>query len=151
MSWVPVDLPVVRLHAAGSADAGEAWERYARPPRWPEWAPQIASVEATADRIAPGVEGLVRAPLVPVGVRFIVVDVDESSRSWRWRVSPRLGRLDEGPAIGLPGLELHHTVTGHAGGCLTTLEIRSSNWAAMPLAIAYAPLAWRALRRLVAE
>lgn len=71
--------------ATGPAPADEVWERYAVPARWPGWMPQIAGVDADADRIAPGVTGRLHAP---AGVRldFTVTAVDEDARTWSWNI-----------------------------------------------------------------
>ncbi|WP_432519375.1 SRPBCC family protein [Kineococcus sp. SYSU DK006] len=122
------------LLARGGRDAAAVWEDYALIGRWPAWSPQIRSVQASADAIAPGVTGTVRAPL-GVRIRFRVTAVDEAARSWRWVVQ----------AAGITaGLE--HRVLAVPGGCLTTLRIEGP----VVLAAAYAPAALLALRRLVA-
>ncbi|WP_166614581.1 SRPBCC family protein [Kineococcus vitellinus] len=121
------------LLARGGRDAQAAWEDYALIGRWSSWSPQVRSVEASAERIAPGVAGTVHAPL-GVRVRFRVTAVDEASRSWRWVVH----------AAGVSaGME--HRVLAVPGGCVTTLRIE----APAVLAAAYAPAALLALRRLV--
>lgn len=125
----------VTLNATGSASPETAWERYAEPARWPSWAPQITGVDASADRIAAGVSGTVRGPL-GVSADFRIRDVDEQARRWTWTV--RRGPLT---------VRLQHGVKAAAEGSATWLIID----APLPVAVAYAPLAWLAMRRLVAD
>ncbi|GAA0320337.1 SRPBCC family protein [Kineococcus aurantiacus] len=89
------------IHARGTRPAGQAWEDYARPARWPSWSPQVRRVRASAERIAPGVTGTVN--FVP----FTVTAVDEAAMTWSWRVA---------------GIDLQHAVRATPGGCLTTFE-----------------------------
>ena len=129
-------MAVRRLTAEGPAPVGLAWERYAVLEHWPSWSPQIVRVHADAERIARGVHGTVQ---VPGGLRlpFTITDVDVVARRWSWLV--RLGPLR---------MNLHHEV--HAvpgGGSATSVTIEGSS----PLVTAYAPLAWVALRGLVAR
>ena len=124
----------VTLNATGSAAPEVAWERYAEPAMWPRWAPQITGVDATADRIAAGVTGTVRGPL-GVSADFRIREVDEQARRWAWTV--RRGPLT---------VRLQHGVRSAAQGSATWLIID----APLPVAVAYAPLAWLAMRRLVA-
>lgn len=122
------------LHATGPVDPDEAWSRYLLPARWPEWSPQIRGVDASADRIAPGVTGRVHGPL-GVAVSFVVDSVDEVAREWAWSV-------DVGPVT----MTLVHWVrSGPAGG--TTTGLRATGPA--PLVVGYVPLAQLALQRLV--
>jgi hypothetical protein len=121
------------MSASGPVSAAEVWERYAVPGRWSGWAPQIAGVAASADRIAPGVTGTVRGPL-GMRVAFTVRDVDEAARTWTWGV--RLGPVR---------LELDHGVTERPGGSVTWLRVRGP----APVVAAYLPVARLALHRLV--
>ena len=80
-----------------------------------------------------------RAPLgVPLPFRVLAVDdADPARRSWRWRAG----------ALGVH-LDLEHVVEPAAsrpGGTLTRLVMTGP----APLVLAYVPLAWVALRRLV--
>ncbi|WP_369054132.1 SRPBCC family protein [Kineococcus terrestris] len=123
----------MRLDARGPRAAGEVWEDYARPARWPAWSPQITGVDASAGRIAAGVTGTVHGPL-GLRVRFAVLAVDEDARTWTWRVTA-------GPVRA----ELEHGVVAVPGGTSTWLLLR----APAVLALAYSPAALLALRRLV--
>lgn len=124
----------VELHATGDVDPAEAWDRYARPARWADWSPQIRRVSASADRLVPGMTGRVHGPL-GVSVPFVVDEVDEVARTWRWTVE-----------VGPLSLELVHDVRAAAdGGTRTGLSVRG----AAPLVLGYAPLAQLALQRLV--
>src|SRR5579875_2472652 len=128
-------MTVVTLSASGAADAGTAWERYAVPATWPQWAPQLVRVEASGPRLAPGLTGTVVGPL-GVSADFHVDAVDEQARRWAWTV--RRGPLT---------VRLRHGVRERDGG-------GSSTWLAidtvLPVALGYAPLAYLTLRRLVA-
>jgi Polyketide cyclase / dehydrase and lipid transport len=122
-----------RTHVTGPVPTAQVWERYAVPARWPDWAPQIRGVEATAGRIAPGVTGRVRGPL-GVRVSFVVAEVDAKARTWSWDV--RFGPLR---------MHLRHGVDVDPGGTATWLVVRGP---ALAVA-AYLPVARYALRRLV--
>lgn len=125
-----------RLSAEGAAPAGVAWERYAVIAAWPTWSPQIRRVEADAERIARGVTGTVHVP-GGLRLRFTITDVDPVARRWSWLV--RLGPVR---------MDLHHDVRAvPGGGSATGLVVEGPT----ALVTAYAPLAWLALRELVAR
>lgn len=111
----------------------QVWERYVVPARWSGWAPQIRAVDASAPRIAPGVDGRVRGPL-GVRVSFVVAEVDALARTWSWDV--RLGPLR---------MHLRHGVDADPAGTATWLLVRGPALAVT----AYLPVARSALRRLV--
>lgn len=120
--------------AAGPADPTEAWERYAVIARWPTWAPPILRVEASAERLAPGVTGVVHGPL-GLRVSFEVETVDQLLRTWSWRVR-------SGPI----GMKLRHEVLATAdGGSATTLTVEGP----APVVLLYPEVARLALVRLV--
>jgi hypothetical protein len=122
------------LTTTGPLPAAEAWERYALPRRWPEWSPQISSVELPQERIAAGLRGKLHAP-GGLTLGFTIDAVDEAARTWSWTVRLAVVRL-----------RLAHWVEdGPDGGSLAGL--RSSGPA--PLIAAYAPVAQTALDRLV--
>ncbi len=121
------------VSARGQVLPEVAWQRYAEIARWPQWSPQIASVRASAERIAPGVTGTVRSP-IGVGVPFTVDEVDEPGRSWTWTVR-----------IWPVRVRLSHTVRPAHPGTRTDLQLHGP----LPVLLAYAPLARLALRRLV--
>jgi hypothetical protein len=127
-------MAVLTVHATGAADPATAWERYAVPARWPDWAPQITGVELPGPRLVAGARGRVRGPL-GVTLPFVVDTVDEAARRWSWTVS-----------VGPLRLHLLHWVSGGPDGGTTT-GLRISGPA--PLVGVYAPLATLALRRLV--
>jgi hypothetical protein len=143
MTGVRMLRPTMTVTAAGPCPPDEAWDRYVRPRRWPEWSPQIRAVEYPGERLTAGTSGVVRGP-GRVPVRFRILSVDESDparRRWTWSVR----------AAGVV-LRLDHLVeprTGAGGeqprGSRTTLTVHG--WA--PVVVAYLPLAWLALRRLV--
>ncbi len=126
-------MTVVTLQASGSADPETAWARYLEPQGWPGWAPQITRVQASARRIAPDVTGRVYGPLW-ASVDFVIERVDESAKTWTWRVH-------RGPIT----LRLHHAVAPTDRGSRASLGIEGP----LPLVLGYAPLARFALSRLV--
>jgi hypothetical protein len=119
----------------GPRAADDVWDRYVRPRRWPEWSPQIRSVDYPGERLAPGASGVVRGP-GRLPVHFTIVAVDESGpvRAWAWTAT----------AAGIT-LSLHHTVEATASGSRTGLTIEGF----APAVALYLPAAWWALRRLV--
>lgn len=132
-------MTTVTVSARGTAPAELAWERYARPALWSTWSPQIWRVESSADRIAPGVTGTVRA-VGGVPFRFTVLDVDEVARVWSWRV-----------LVGPVTLTLDHAVRPDASrapdGSATDVRVDGP----APIVLAYAPIARLALGRLVRD
>lgn len=121
------------LRAVGAASPETAWLRYLHLSNWSQWAPQIRGVDAPADRLIPGLTGSVRGPL-GVRVPFVVLTVDEAGRNWSWCVR-----------VGPAQLRLHHGVQPHPRGSATSLRVDGP----APLVLAYAPIAWFALTRLV--
>lgn len=122
------------LRASGTADPDEVWERYADTRRWSQWSPQIRSVQTDdRPRISIGMRGVVR-PLVGPGVRFLVTDVDEQSKTWSWQVE-----------VGPIRLALEHAVIAQQNGCATSLRLRGP----APIIVGYSPVASIALHRLV--
>lgn len=128
---------IVTLSAVGAASAELAWERYMDTRLWSQWAPQIERVDTDSDttRLTTGATGTVTGP-VGLAVRFVVDDVDEPARTWRWHAWWQKRFL---------GLKLRHAVTDHPQGCRTTLQIDGS----FALVVPYAPIAELALRQLV--
>lgn len=124
-----------RLAAAGAADPSTAWQRYVEIAAWRTWAPHILRTDADAGQIAVGVTGRVHV-LGGLRLPFTVTAVDPAARSWSWVV--RLGPV---------ALTLHHAVRAHPRGSATLLVMEGPQ----PVLLAYAPLAWVALRRLVAR
>jgi hypothetical protein len=122
------------LHATGPVDPSEAWERYAVPARWSQWAPQITGADTSVDRLVAGAEGRVRGPL-GLAVPFRVEEVDEASRSWLWQVHAGPVRLRL----------LHWVQPAPDGGATTGLRITGP----APVVLGYAPFAQLAIRRLV--
>lgn len=115
----------------GPRPPDEVWDAYVHPRRWPEWSPQIRSVEYGPERIVPGTTGVVRGPF-RLPVRFRILSVQE--RAWSWRA-------------GVAGitLTLTHTVEGVAAGTRTGLAVSGFG----PVVLLYLPVARLALRRLV--
>jgi hypothetical protein len=123
------------ISVEGPRAAGDVWDRYVRPERWPEWSPQIRSVDYPGERLAAGTSGVVHGP-ARLPVRFRILDVEEAGpvRRWSWTASAAGVRLT-----------LLHTVEATAGGTRTGLTIEGF----APAVAAYLPAAWWALRRLV--
>nr|WP_181160523.1 SRPBCC family protein [Streptomyces solincola] len=126
-------MATLTLRATGRAQPDEVWRRYAEPARWPTWSPQIRAVRVSGERIAPGLRGEV-VSLLGVRARFAVEAVDETARTWSWRV--RVGPLR---------LRLHHEVLPAPGGAGTRLRITGPAAAVTAYAL---PARW-ALSRLV--
>ena len=124
-----------QLTAEGPRPAGDVWDRYVRPRRWPEWSPQIRSVDYPGERLTPGATGVVHGPL-GLRVPFRIVDVEESGpvRRWSWIVSAAGVRL-----------ALVHTVEATAAGSRTGLVVGGF----APAVLLYLPAARWALGRLV--
>ena len=135
----PVTLawPTLRrdLSAEGPRHPDDVWDRYIRPRRWPEWSPQIRTVDYPGDRLTPGTDGVVHGPAGLI-VRFHILAVQETGpvRTWSWTAT----------AAGVT-LTLQHSVEATAAGTRTGLTIDGF----APAVAAYLPAAWWALRRLV--
>ncbi|MGN9821470.1 SRPBCC family protein [Streptomyces sp. SD11] len=134
-------MATLSLRATGPAPVGTVWRRYTEFQQWPSWSPQIRAVHTDTACIAPGVRGSVESVL-GISVAFVVEDVDHERCSWSWRV--RLGPVR---------VRLRHDVyvrrTGTASG--TGAETRLVLRGPLLALVAYAPLAYLALRRLVHE
>ncbi|MFI5910571.1 SRPBCC family protein [Dactylosporangium sp. NPDC051541] len=118
----------------GPCGADEVWDRYVRPRRWPEWAPQIRSVDYAGEVITPGTGGVVHG-VGGVRVRFRILDVDGGGpvRRWVWAVS----------VLGVR-MRFEHLVEAHGRGARTRLVVAGP----APLVLAYLPVARAALTRL---
>jgi hypothetical protein len=119
----------------GPRDADDAWDRYVRPRRWPEWSPQIRSVDYPMEFVSPATSGVVHGPAGLV-VRFRIIDVQDAGpvQSWAWAAWAAGVRLT-----------LVHTVEATAGGTRTGLAVDGF----APAVLAYLPAARWALHRLV--
>jgi hypothetical protein len=118
----------LRIEAKGSATKASMWDAYADPAKWRTWSPHLTEVRADGP-LRPGLEGEVRG-WCGASAMFHVTEVDEQSGCWTWEVR-------SGPI---------HLVIGH--------EIDDGRTAVViqgpaPVAVSYAPLARRALERLV--
>lgn len=125
----------LRVRADGSAAVDEVWRRYTTPALWAGWAPQIRGVDHPPGRITAGGEGVVRGPL-GLCVPFVVEAVDDEALRWVWMPGPAPLRV-----------RMRHGVDAGRRGSSAWVEIAAPR----PLALAYAPIARMALRRLVAE
>ena len=124
------------LTIEGGRAPDDVWDRYVRPARWPEWSPQISSVEYASERLLGGTAGVVHA-VCGVRVPFTVLAVDEADpadSSWTWQAR-------------VMGIELafEHVVEPAPAGTVTRLIVTGP----APLVLGYLPVAWLALRRLV--
>ncbi len=127
------------IAVTGPQSPDEVWDRYVRPARWSDWAPQITGVDYAPERLVPGTKGVVRGPLrVPLPFEILAVDeVDRRRRSWRWRAG----------ALGVH-VELEHVVEpdpSQPGDSRTRLVLVGP----APVVVPYLPLARWALHRLV--
>ncbi|MEU6674204.1 SRPBCC family protein [Streptomyces sp. NPDC046925] len=121
------------VRAEGPASVDAVWQRYVRTSAWSSWAPQIRAVEAERE-LREGMRGRVR-PVAGPSVAFVVEAVDHQAHTWQWRV--RMGPVR---------LRLWHAVLPRdPSGTITELRIDGP----APLVMAYAPVARRALQRLV--
>lgn len=121
------------MRAVGAASVETVWQRYVRTAAWPTWAPQIRTVEAEAE-LRTGMRGRV-VPVVGPRVAFVIEAVDHQARTWRWRVQ-----------VGPVRMRLRHGVRARTpSGTETELHIDGPAL----VVLAYAPLARRALNRLV--
>ena len=124
----------LRLSADGSAPVDEVWRRYTTPSQWSAWAPQIRGVDHPPGRVVAGGAGVVRGPL-GLRVPFVVEAVDDGALRWAWM-----------PGVDPVRVRMRHGVDPGRRGSSAWVEIA----APQPLALAYAPIARMALRRLVA-
>jgi hypothetical protein len=119
----------------GPRAADDVWDCYVRPQRWPQWSPQIRSVDYPAEMISPHSSGVVHGPAgLRAEFQVLAVDATGPVRSWSWSVS----------AAGLR-LNLRHTVEAVAAGTRTGLTVQGF----APAVLGYLPIARLALRRLV--
>lgn len=125
------------VRASGPAAPDLVWDRYLRPTRWPEWAPQIRSVDYPDEVISAGGTGVVHGPC-GISVHFEIDDVDGEGRQWSWRAKLAGITLALGHTVGPDG-------SGTSQGTLTTLDISGP----APVVVGYAPIARIALERLV--
>lgn len=134
------------VRAAGPAAPDAVWDRYQRPDRWPEWSPQIRSVDYPGEIIAAGGTGVVHGPC-GVSVRFEIDEVDQDARRWNWRVKVAGIAMTLGHSVSPQESgagDSASTGTG-GGGTITTLVIDGP----APVVVGYAPIARIALERLV--
>ncbi|MGB3827672.1 MAG: hypothetical protein WA962_02765 [Ornithinimicrobium sp.] len=126
------------LRASGPVDPSRAWQRYAEPARWADWAPHLRGVDYPLPRLRANTAGQVCGPW-GLRVPFTVERCDEASRTWSWTVHLRVREAD------VVTVALAHGVVADEGGCATWLRLRG-RW---PVILGYAPIAQLALRRLV--
>ena len=126
-------MTTITISASGPATPEEVWERYARPARWPQWAPQIRGVDVADDRLRVGTKGRVIGPF-GVAATFEVQRWDDATRRWSWQAE-----------FGPISLRLDHGVDARGTGSSTFLTVHGP----LPVVIAYLPIARFALRRLV--
>ena len=142
------------VRAAGPAAPDAVWDRYQRPDRWPEWSPQIRSVDYPGEIIAAGGTGVVHGPC-GVSVRFEIDEVDHDVRRWSWRVKVAGIAMSLGHSVAPAESESESgadrsatsatTQAADGDGTTTTLVIEGP----APIVVGYAPIARIALERLV--
>lgn len=117
-----------RVEAHGPADAGVMWSAYVDTSQWARWAPHIRRVEPEGTLVE-GMRGVVYGP-ARSSAKFVVTFVDQRTRRWGWRVRSGAVRLT-----------IDHEVTD--GTATVTIDGPAL------FVSAYAPIARRALERLV--
>ncbi|GAA3340587.1 hypothetical protein GCM10020358_28780 [Amorphoplanes nipponensis] len=75
----------------------DVWDRYVRPRRWPEWSPQIRSVDYPGDLLSPGTSGVVHGP-AGLPVPFQIIGVDDAGTGAHLVVDGFGGRRPADPA-----------------------------------------------------
>jgi hypothetical protein len=134
---VTFDRPTLRhsMTVCGPRAADDVWDRYMRPRRWPEWSPQIRSVDYPAETLDPQTTGVVHGPAA-LRASFRILDVTATGpiRSWAWSVS----------AAGVE-LDLVHVVEATPAGTRTVLTMHGF----APAVLLYLPAARFALYTLV--
>lgn len=124
------------VEVSGPLDAGAVWERYAVPGSWPDWLPQITSVDLSTPRLSAGAKGKLHAPM-GVSIPFTVDSVDEAARRFAWTIR-----------VGLLKLRLENWVAAAPdGGATAGMRVNGPG----PLVGAYAGQARGALERLVGQ
>jgi uncharacterized protein YndB with AHSA1/START domain len=124
-----------RVVVCGPRPAAEVWDCYVRPHRWPQWSPQIQSVDYPEATIKPDTTGVVHGPFgLPVAFRILAVDASPPVLAWSWSAT-----------VAGVSLLLEHTVEAIGVGTRTTLTVQGF----APAVLGYLPLARLALRRLV--
>jgi diadenosine tetraphosphatase ApaH/serine/threonine PP2A family protein phosphatase len=104
------------------------WAAYADTSRWITWAPHIRRVDPLGS-LEEGMRGVVRGPF-GASARFEVTSVDAHEGRWTWKVR-----------VGAARLTIDHEVADGR----TSVDLDGP----APLVLAYAPVARRALERLV--
>ena len=126
-------MTTVTISARGPAAPDEVWDRYARPARWPQWAPQIRGVDVADERLRVGTTGRVIGPL-GVAASFVVQRWDDATMRWSWQAW-----------FGPISLRLDHGVDARGTGSSTFLTVHGP----LPVVLGYLPIARFALGRLV--
>jgi hypothetical protein len=118
--------------AQSSAPAERAWELFARPDRWSQWAPHLRGAWGLGSpEVEPGRHGLVRLlGLVPIPA---TITTKRPGRSWSWRV----GTVD-----------MIHRVVPRPDGCEVRVEINAIPPIEAVLRATYGPVIELLLRNL---
>jgi hypothetical protein len=91
-----------RVVVCGPRAAQDVWDSYVCPQRWPQWSPQIRSVDYPAETLRAHTAGVVHGP-AGLRAQFQVLAIDATGpvRSWSWSVSMPGLRLMQGfaPAV----------------------------------------------------
>lgn len=122
----------MRVSVAGPASPETVWRRYATRAHWSDWAPHIRDVGPDGSQVTVGDRGRVRGPL-GLRIGYEVLRCEPSAWRWAWRVG-----------LGPVRVRMDHGVDEHPAGSTAWVDLHLPR----PLALAYAPLARRALRAL---
>ena len=118
--------------ARSNAPASAAWELFARPERWHEWAPHLRGAWGLGfPEVEPGSRGAA-AVLGALPVPATVMAKDPG-RSWTWRVGP---------------VGMDHRVRPLGDGCEVEGELKAPQPLAAALAVWYGPVIQLLLRNL---
>ncbi len=123
---------MLTYRAPSQASAATAWELFARPSRWSEWAPHVRGAWGLGDpEVEPGRRGAVRllgALPVPAHVK-----AKRTGRSWSWKVGP---------------VEMVHRVEKLPDGCMVALDVLAPGPLEAVIRRTYGPVIRLMLRNL---
>ena len=133
MRWAGTCTGVLTYAAETTAPPAAAWALFARPARWPEWAPQLRGAWGLGSpEVAVGARGAARLlGVVPVPATITAKD---PGRSWSWRVGP---------------VELDHRVEPLPGrGARVVTDLRAPAALEAVLRVSYGPFVALLMRNL---
>lgn len=117
--------------AESNASPRAAWELFARPEAWAEWAPHVRGAWGLGSpEVREGAFGFARLlGVIPVPAKITA----KGERSWTWRVGP---------------MTLVHRVEARGGGCTVAIDLLAPGLLEPALAATYGPVIQRMLDRL---